>query len=404
MAGWASCAKAPSSEWQETPAYKQSVAAPRKSCLRKSPSGCEDLTMDAANRLRVSLDDKYTADHGRIYLTGVQALVRLPMMQRRADRAAGLNTAGFVSGYRGSPLGTYDRELWAAKRHLETDNIVFQPGLNEDLAATSVWGTQQVGLSQGATCDGVFAIWYAKSPGVDRSGDALKHANAAGTAPLGGVLAIAGDDHACKSASLPSQSDYAFLDASIPVLHPADVAEVLRFAMIVWSMSRATGLWIGMKALADTMDSSAAVDLFGAAPRIIRPGDGPTDVSIRWPDSPLEQERRLFEVRLPAAITFGRVNGLNHVIADPGDSRRRLMILAVGKSRLDVIQALAMLGIGLEALDELGIGFCAIGMPWPLDPSFIRDHCAGAAEVLVVELRLPLVEDQVARTSFTIDP
>ena len=222
--------------------------------------------MDAPTGAQVSLDDKYLADQGRIYLTGVQALVRLPMMQRRADRAAGLKTAGFVSGYRGSPLGTYDRELWAAKRHLDKDDIVFQPGLNEDLAATSVWGTQQVGLSQGATRDGVFAIWYAKSPGVDRSGDVLKHANAAGTAALGGVLAIAGDDHACKSASLPSQSDYAFLDASIPVLHPADVAEVLRFGMVGWAMSRATGLWVGMKALADTMDSSATVDLSRVTP------------------------------------------------------------------------------------------------------------------------------------------
>ncbi|HXN67496.1 MAG TPA: indolepyruvate ferredoxin oxidoreductase family protein [Bradyrhizobium sp.] len=359
--------------------------------------------MDASTSPEVSLDDKYTADQGRIYLTGVQALVRLPMMQRRADRTAGLNTAGFVSGYRGSPLGSYDRELWAAKRHLEKDNIVFQPGLNEDLAATSVWGTQQVGLSQGATCDGVFAIWYAKSPGVDRSGDALKHANAAGTAPLGGVLAIAGDDHACKSASLPSQSDYAFLDASIPVLHPADVAEVLRFGMIGWAMSRATGLWVGMKALADTMDSAATVELASATPRIIRPADAPADVSIRWPDSPLEQERRLFDIRLPAAVAFGRANGLNYAVADPGINRRRVMILAVGKSRLDVTQALAILGVGLDELDQLGIGLCAIGMPWPLDADFIRARCAGAGEVLVVEEKRPLVEDQVARILLTID-
>jgi indolepyruvate ferredoxin oxidoreductase len=359
--------------------------------------------MDAANHFRISLDDKYTADQGRIYLTGVQALVRLPMMQRRADRAAGLNTAGFVSGYRGSPLGTYDRELWAAKQHLDRENVVFQPGLNEDLAATSVWGSQQVGLSRGATCDGVFAIWYAKSPGVDRSGDVLKHANAGGTAPWGGVLAIAGDDHACKSASLPSQSDYAFLDASIPVLHPADIAEVLRFGMIGWAMSRATGLWVGIKALADTMDSSAAVDLASVTPLINGPADGPTDVSIRWPDSPLEQERRLFDVRLPAAIAFGRANGLNRVVTDPGAGRRRLMILAVGKSRIDVTQALAMLGIGRAEMDELGIGFCAIGMPWPLDPDFIRDTCAGASEVLVIEEKRPLVEDQVARILFTVD-
>ncbi|WJR80914.1 indolepyruvate ferredoxin oxidoreductase family protein [Bradyrhizobium sp. NP1] len=358
--------------------------------------------MDASDGSRISLDDKYAADAGRIYLTGVQALVRLPMVQRRADRAAALNTSGFVSGYRGSPLGTYDRELWAAKRHLEKENIVFQPGLNEDLAATSVWGSQQVGLSPGATRDGVFAIWYAKSPGVDRSGDVLKHANAAGTAPLGGVLAIAGDDHACKSASLPSQSDYAFLDASIPVLHPANVAEVLRFGMIGWAMSRATGLWVGMKALADTMDSAAVVDLASATPRLVIP-DGPGDVSIRWPDSPLEQERRLFDVRLPAAVAFGRANGLNSVVADPGISRRRLVIMAVGKSRLDVIQALALLGIGRTELDQFGIGFCAIGMPWPLDPTFVRDHCAGAGEVLVVEEKRPLVEDQLARILFTID-
>ncbi len=359
--------------------------------------------MDGSTSSGISLDDKYVADEGRIYLTGVQALVRLPMVQRRIDRAAGFNTAGFVSGYRGSPLGTYDRELWAAKRFLDQDDIVFQPGLNEDLAATSVWGSQQVGLSSGATREGVFAIWYAKSPGVDRSGDVLKHANAAGTAPRGGVLAIAGDDHACKSASLPSQSDYAFLDASIPVLHPANVSEVLRFGVIGWAMSRATGLWVGMKALADTMDSAAVVDLRETTPTILQPADLPTDVSIRWPDSPLEQERRLFDVRLPAAIAFGRANGLNRSLADPGVDRRRLIILSVGKSRLDLMQALTMLELGPERWEEFGIGLCSIGMPWPLDPDFIREQCANAAEVLVVEEKRPLVEDQVARILLTLD-
>ncbi|CEJ11817.1 indolepyruvate ferredoxin oxidoreductase [bacterium YEK0313] len=345
----------------------------------------------------VSLDDKYTAETGRIYLTGVQALVRLPLMQRRRDRAAGLNTAGFISGYRGSPLGTYDRELQAARRHLDAETVVFQPGLNEDLAATSVWGSQQTGLSAGARHDGVFAIWYAKSPGVDRSGDVLKHANAAGTAPRGGVLAIAGDDHACKSASLPSQSDYAFLDASIPVLHPADVAEVLRFGLIGLAMSRATGLWVGMKALADTMDSAAAVDLAAVTPDIVVPAGLPADVSIRWPDTPLEQERRLFDLRLPAAIAFGRANGLNQVLADPGPGRRRLVILAVGKSRLDVEQALGLLGLDRIGLAGLGIAFGAVGMPWPLDPDFVRAIAAGAEELLVIEEKRPLVEDQAAR-------
>ena len=351
----------------------------------------------------VSLDDKYTAETGRIFLTGVQALVRLPLMQRRLDRAAGLNTAGFISGYRGSPLGTYDRELQAAQRHLAGETVVFQPGLNEDLAATSVWGSQQTGLAAGARHEGVFGIWYAKSPGVDRSGDVLKHANAAGTAPRGGVLAIAGDDHACKSASLPSQSDYAFLDASIPVLHPADVTEVLRFGLIGLAMSRATGLWVGMKALADTMDTATAVDLAAATPDIIRPEGLPTDVSIRWPDTPLEQERRLFDLRLPAAIAFGRANGLNQVLADPGPGRRRLSILAVGKSRLDVEQALGLLGLDRDRLAGLGIAFAAIGMPWPLDPDFVRDIAAGAEEVLVVEEKRPLVEDQVARFLLTLD-
>jgi indolepyruvate ferredoxin oxidoreductase len=359
--------------------------------------------MTVADFSDVSLDDKYIRDEGRIYLTGVQALVRLPLVRRRRDRAAGLNTAGFISGYRGSPLGTFDRELWAAKRHLERDDVVFQPGLNEDLAATSVWGSQQLGLSSGAKRDGVFAIWYAKSPGVDRSGDVLKHANAAGTARFGGVLAIAGDDHACKSASLPSQSDYAFLDASIPVLQPATVAEVLRFGVIGWEMSRATGLWVGMKALADTMDSAATIDLADASPAIIMPDGLPTDVSIRWPDSPLEQERRLFDLRLPAAIAFGRANGLNRTRIDPGEGRRRLMIVAVGKSQPDVMQAFGLLGLTTERLKELGIGLCGIGMPWPLDADFMRDACAGAEEVLVVEEKRPLVEDQLARILLTIE-
>src|ERR1700722_12874852 len=241
MAGWASCGKALLREWHAMPVSRPSGVAPRKSCWKKLPSGFEGLAMDGSTSSGISLDDKYVADEGRIYLTGVQALVRLPMVQRRIDRAAGFNTAGFVSGYRGSPLGTYDRELWAAKRFLDKDEIVFQPGLNEDLAATSVWGSQQVGLSPGATRHGVFAIWYAKSPGVDRSGDVLKHANAAGTAPCGGVLAIAGDDHACKSSTLAHQSELAFIDAAIPILNPAGIEDILDLGIYGWAMSRYAG-------------------------------------------------------------------------------------------------------------------------------------------------------------------
>ncbi len=354
---------------------------------------------------RITLDDKYLRTSGRIYLSGVQALVRLPLMQRQRDRKTGIESAGFISGYRGSPLGTYDRELWAAKTHLKAQDITFQPGLNEDLAATSVWGTQQVGLFPGARHDGVFALWYAKAPGVDRSGDALKHANAAGTAQHGGVLAIAGDDHACKSASLPSQSDYALLDASIPVLQPANVAEVIRFGLIGWAMSRRTGLWVGMKALADTMDSAASIDVESTEPQIVFPEGLPSagEVSIRWPDAPLEQERRLFDIRLPAAIHFGRANGLNRILINAPAGGCRLMIVAVGKSAPDVRQALAMLGLRDNgALRARGIGLAVVGMPWPLDPQFAAAVAGRSQELLVVEEKRPLVEDQLARALFNL--
>ena len=346
----------------------------------------------------IRLDDKYRCDRGRIYLTGVQALVRLPLAQHRRDRAAGLDTAGFISGYRGSPLGTYDRELWASRQLLTEERIRFEPGLNEELAATSVWGSQQVGLSPGARQAGVFGLWYAKSPGVDRSGDALKHANMAGTAPFGGVLAVAGDDHACKSASLPSQSDFAFRDASIPVLHPANVAEVIRFGLIGWEMSRRTGLWVGIKALADTMDSAASIDLGEVESPVIVPSGLPTDVSIRWPDAPLDQERRLFEVRLPAAVEFGRVNDVNRLLSDAPE--RRLVIVAVGKSLPDVQQALRRLGLEPADLTSLGVAFAAVGMPWPLDPRFAEEVTRGAVEVLVIEEKRSLVEEQLARIIF----
>src|SRR5215213_3353051 len=193
---------------------------------------------------QVSLDDRYALERGRVLMTGIQALVRLPMLQRQRDRAAGLNTAGFISGYRGSPLGGLDQALWRARKFLEKSDIVFQPGLNEDLAATSVWGSQQVGLFPGAKYDGVFAIWYGKGPGVDRSGDALKHGNSAGSAPHGGVLALAGDDHTCKSSTLAHQSEFAFIDALIPVLNPAGVEEILDLGLYGWAISRYAGCWV----------------------------------------------------------------------------------------------------------------------------------------------------------------
>src|SRR5258708_33383173 len=244
----------------------------------------------------VTLDDKYTVERGRIFLTGTQALVRLPMMQRARDLAAGLNTACFISGYRGSPLGGFDQALWSAKRFLEKSHIKFQPGVNEDLGATSVWGSQQVGLFPGAKYGGVFAMWYGKGPGVDRSGDVFKHGNAAGTAAHGGVLLLAGDDHASKSSTLPHQSEYAFIDASIPVLNPSGVQDILDLGLYGWALSRYSGCWVALKALADTMDSSASVLVDPHGVEIVIPPDfelPPAGINIRWPDPPLAQEQRL---------------------------------------------------------------------------------------------------------------
>src|SRR5512139_1847196 len=218
--------------------------------------------MNAPTRLHeVSLDDKYTLDHGRAFMTGTQALVRLPMLQRTRDLAAGLNTGGFISGYRGSPLGGLDQSLWKAKQHLAEHHITFQPGVNEDLAATSIWGTQQVGLFPGAKYDGVFAMWYGKGPGVDRCGDVFKHANAAGTAAHGGVLLIAGDDHACKSSTLPHQSEHAFDAAMIPVLYPTGVQEILEMGLHGFAMSRFSGCYVAFKTISETLDSSASIEV-----------------------------------------------------------------------------------------------------------------------------------------------
>src|SRR5205814_966414 len=274
--------------------------------------------------MQVGLDDKYRLEAKRIYLSGVQALVRLPMMQRERDRAAHLNTAGFISGYRGSPLGGYDNALWQARPLLEAHDICFQPGLNEDLAATAVWGSQQVGLFPGAKYDGVFAMWYGKGPGVDRSGDVFKHANAFGTARQGGVLLLAGDDHACKSSTLPHQSEYALIDASIPVLNPAGVQDILDLGLYGWALSRYSGCWVGLKSIADTMDTSASVFADPHRIEIVTPADfdlPPGGLGIRWPDPPLEQEARLRLLKLPAVQAFARANGLDRIVLDAPRAR-----------------------------------------------------------------------------------
>jgi len=262
----------------------------------------------------IALDDKYARPYGRVFLTGVQALTRLPMLQRERDRAAGLNTAGFVSGYRGSPLGGLDIAMHEARRFLEAHDVRFLPGVNEELAATSIWGTQQLHLLPGAKRDGIFAMWYGKGPGVDRCGDVFKHANFAGTAAAGGVLVVAGDDHAARSSAVAHQSEHTFSACAIPVLAPAGVQDILDFGLHGWAMSRYTGCWIALKLSADIVESSATVVIDDARVQVRVPEDFalPADgVHIRWPDPQLAQDHRMQATKIYAAAAYARANGLD---------------------------------------------------------------------------------------------
>ncbi|MEO1472751.1 MAG: indolepyruvate ferredoxin oxidoreductase family protein, partial [Pseudomonadota bacterium] len=343
----------------------------------------------------VTLNDKYDLVEGKAFMTGIQALVRLPIDQKRLDLQAGLNTAGFISGYRGSPLGGYDQQLRAAQKWLDAHDVKFWEGLNEDLGATAVWGSQQLGLFPGANYDGLFGIWYGKAPGVDRTGDVFKHANAAGASKLGGVLAIVGDDHNCKSSTLPSQSEYAMQDAEIPVLNPASIQDVLDYGVHGWAMSRFSGAWTGIVALADTMDSGAVVDvsldrLVFNAPDISLPADG---VHMRRGDNPLDKEARLRRYKLPAAQAYVRANGLDKVILP--SPKPRVGIVVTGQAARDVFEALAAIGLTPEDAGALGLTIYKVAMPWPLEPQGIRAFCEGLEQVLVIEHKRPLIEDQL---------
>src|SRR5881227_2642817 len=356
-----------------------------------------DCMSAAAVALReVSLDDKYALETGRVFLTGAQAFVRLLILQRQRDALAGLNTAGFVSGYRGSPLGALGLSLWKASKFLEREKIKFQPGLNEDLAATAIWGSQQVNLYKGANVDGVFAMWYGKGPGVDRCGDVFKHANFAGTSKHGGVLVLAGDDHAAKSSTLPHQSDHQFSAAMIPVLYPSSVQEIIDLGLHGWAMSRYSGCWVGFKCVSDTVESSASVSVDPARVKIIVPDDfplPPDGVSIRWPDGFLETEARMQNYKVYAALHYCRVNKRNRITID--SPKPRLGIITSGKSYLDVRQALADLGITENDAAEIGIRLFKVAMPWPLEPEGVRHFAEGLEEILVVEEKRQIVEYQL---------
>lgn len=343
----------------------------------------------------VTLDDKFLLTEGRVFITGVQALLRVMLDQHRLDKAAGLNTAGFVSGYRGSPLGGLDQQAHRAGKFLKEAEVVFKEGLNEDLAATAVWGSQQANLFPGAKFDGVTGMWYGKAPGVDRTGDAFKHANFAGTWPKGGVLAVAGDDHTCKSSTLPSQSEFAFQDFEMPVLSPADVQEVLDYGLMGIAMSRFSGLWVGLIALADTMDSGVTIDVSLDRHRLVSPTNFHVPaggLGIRLKDQPLEKERRLRNFKIPAALAFARANRIDRVML--GAARPRLGIVCQGQAYKDVVEALSAMGVSPRQAADLGIAIYKVGMPWPLEPTGLRAFAAGLETLMVVEHKRPLIETQ----------
>ncbi len=340
------------------------------------------------------LMDRYRRESGRVFLTGTQALVKIPLMQRTMDRAAGLNTAGFISGYRGSPLATYDLELWRAEQYLKESNIEFLPAVNEELAGTAILGTQQVEADPNKTVDGVFGIWYGKGPGVDRAGDALKHGNAYGSSPHGGVLVVAGDDHGCVSSSMPHQSDVAFMTWLMPNLNPANVAEYLQFGLYGLALSRFSGMWVGFKAISETVESAMSVEL-PPYPEFITPEDfvpPPDGLHIRWPDYPGPQIEERLEAKKEATLAFAKANPIDKKIFDTPNARYG--IVTTGKGHLDLMEALCLLGIDKKEARRIGLDVYKVGMVWPLEHDAALDFVRDKREVLVVEEKRGIIESQ----------
>ncbi|MEN9538061.1 MAG: hypothetical protein RLZZ126_296 [Pseudomonadota bacterium] len=346
----------------------------------------------------ITLDDKYSLDYGRAFMSGVQALVKLPMLQRLRDELAGKNTAGFISGYRGSPLGGYDQALWKAEKFLKGQNIVFQPGVNEELAATALWGTQQLGFApEGSNrFDGVFGIWYGKGPGVDRCSDVFKHANMAGTTPWGGVIAVAGDDHVAKSSTAAHQSDHIFKACGFPVFFPAGVQDILDLGVHAFAMSRYAGVWAGMKTIQEIVESSATAHIDPGRVQVQIPTDfdlPPGGLHIRWPDAALDQEARLFDYKWYAALAYIRANQLNHNVIESANDRFGL--IASGKAYNDTRQALLDLGLDDATCRRLGIRLHKVAVVWPLEAQSTREFATGLQEVMVVEEKRQVIEYQL---------
>lgn len=351
----------------------------------------------AAPTARNPLDEKYALERGHAFMSGVHALVKLPMLQQSRDQLAGKHTAGFVSGYRGSPLGGYDQALQQAKKYLDQHHIVFQPGVNEELGATAVWGTQMLGYTpkEDHKYDGVFGIWYGKGPGVDRSVDVFKHANMAGTTEWGGVIAVAGDDHISKSSTAAHQSDHIFKAAGMPVFFPASVQEILDMGIHAFAMSRYTGLWTAMKTIQEVVESSASVEIDPERVKVVLP-DFPMPeggVHIRWPDNPLEQEARMFNHKWYAALAYIRANKLNYNLVE--GTNDRLGVIASGKAFNDLSQALYDLGLDPATCQRIGLRVHKVGVVWPLEAHGTREFATGLQEILVVEEKRQMIEYQI---------
>ena len=345
----------------------------------------------------VTLEDKYDLGKSRIFVTGFQALVRLCMMQKERDRRAGLNTAGYVTGYRGSPLGTLDQQFIRAQRQLDRHDIRFQAGINEDIAATALWGSQQAELRGEGKFDGVFGLWYGKGPGVDRTGDVFRHSNFAGTSKYGGVLALMGDDHTAESSTTAHQSEYHFIDVMIPILNPAGVQEIVDYGLYGWAMSRFCGTWVALKSMHETVESTAVIDGSLERVNIVIPQDFEMPeggLNIRLRDTILGQEARLHDYKRDAMLAFVRANKLNTYITS-GGRRPRIGIITVGKSYLDVRQALDELGIDEVRCNDLGIRLYKIACPWPISKSDLQSFADGLELIIVIEEKRSLIEVQV---------
>lgn len=350
----------------------------------------------------VTLGDKYDLSKSTVFLSGTQAIIRLTLMQKVRDKAAGLNTAGYVTGYRGSPVGGLDQQFARAKKVISAYDVKFEPGLNEDIAATAIWGSQQAQMRGEGAFDGVFGVWYGKGPGVDRTGDVFRHANSAGTAEHGGVLVLAGDDHAAESSTVPHQSEFALMDAMMPILNPAGVQEIIDYGIYGFALSRYCGCWVGFKAVHDNIESTAIVD--GSVDRVKikypKNFDMPKGgLNIRPGDNRFEQEERLHTHKRFAAAAFARANKLDNIIFS-GGKRAKIGIVAAGKSYLDVRQALEDLAISQDVAEKLGVRLLKIGMVWPLDPQIVAEFAKGLDQIIVVEEKRSLIETQIREQLF----